>query len=90
VATLDGTLVAPGAEHIDAGPYTYPGVIACQLRGAQMTGGDWDQSLLFDGSLWVPLVPPAPMVSRAEALAAVAGAEANLAVLARAAAEMPG
>jgi hypothetical protein len=90
VATLDGTLVAPGPDHLGGPPYTYPGVVACQLKGAQLTGGEWDQSLVFDSALWVPVLPPPPVVSRAAALAAVAGAQANLAVLARAAAEMPG
>jgi hypothetical protein len=91
IATLDGTLVAPGADHLDAGPLTYPGVVACQLKGAQLTGGDWDQSLVFDASLWTPTAPPLPpLVSKAQAVAAVAGAQLNLAVLTRMVAEMSG
>lgn len=89
VATLDGTVVAPGADHLAGPPYTYPGVIACQLRGAQLTGGDWDQSLVYDSALWTPDIPPAPPVSRPQALAAVAGITQNLAVLAKAAGQLP-
>jgi hypothetical protein len=90
VATLDGTLVAPGPDHLGGGPpYTYPGVVACQIRGANLTGGDWDQSLVFNGSLWTPATPPAAAVSRAEAEAAITGIQQNLAVLGRAAAELP-
>lgn len=77
IATLDGTLFGPGQ---------YPHVVACQIKGAQLTGGDWDMSLVFDDSLWLPVPPPkppVPAVTRAEYTAA-------LAVLLRAGAELPG
>lgn len=88
VATLDGTLVTPGPEHLDGPPYTYPGVIGCQLKGADLTGGDWDQSLVYDGALWVPEPPAAPPVGKAQAEAAVARILENLAVLTRAAGQL--
>ena len=77
-ATLDGMLVTPGPVHLAAPPYTYPGVVACQIRGAGLTGGDWDQSLVFESKIWVSLPPvpvpvPVPRVSRAQAETAVAG-----------------
>jgi len=53
VATLDGTLF---------GPAQYPHVVACQVMGSRQTGGDFDLSLVFDGSLWLPVVPPHPPV----------------------------
>jgi len=92
IATLDGTVVAPGPDHLGGPPYTYPGVAACQIKGAQLTGGDWDQSLVYDGTLWVPDIPPppVPVVSRAEAEAAYALALANLTVLGKAAVQLPG
>lgn len=49
VATLDGTLF---------GPAQYPHVIACQTKGQGLTGGHWDMSVVFDGSLWLPTAPP--------------------------------
>ena len=79
VATLDGTLF---------GPAQYPHVIANQIKGAQLTGGDWDMSLVFDASLWLPVaapkppVPAVPPVRRAELIAAAA-------VVLRASAELP-
>jgi hypothetical protein len=89
VATLDGTLVTPGPVHLAAPPYTYPGVVACQIRGAGLTGGDWDQSLVFESKLWVSLPPvPVPRVSRAQAETAVAGILKNLAVLTKAAGQL--
>lgn len=48
VATLDGTL------------YEQPGTVACQFKGAAMTGGHWDASMVFTGSFWLP-VPPRPV-----------------------------
>lgn len=63
VATLDGTV------------YTGPGVIACQVKGANLTGGHWDESLVFDASMWLPVAPPPPKplpVSKAQATAALA------------------
>ena len=89
VATLDGTVVAPGAEHLDAAPYTYPGVVAVQLKGAGLTGGDWDQSLVFDPAIWVPVPPAVPLPGRAQALAAIAGIQRSLAVLTKAAGQLP-
>lgn len=93
VATLDGTVVAPGPDHLQAPPYTYPGVVACQLKGAALTGGDWDQSLVYDDALWTPAAPPAPapapLVTRAQAQAALAGILEDLALLGRAAGEIP-
>lgn len=53
VATLDGTLF---------GPSQYPHVVACQIKGASLTGGDWDMSLVFDNSFWQPVTPPKPPV----------------------------
>lgn len=49
VATLDGTVF---------GPAQYPGVVACQVKGQALTGGHWDMSIVFDGSLWRPVAPP--------------------------------
>ena len=69
-------------------PYTYPGVIGCQLEGADLTSGDWDQSLVYDGALRVPEPPAAPPVGKAQAEAAVAGILENLAVLTRAAGQL--
>lgn len=63
LSTLDGTVV------------TGPGIIGCQVKGAGLTGGDWDQSLVFDGSLWLPVTPPAPkpkLMTKAQATAALA------------------
>lgn len=63
VSTLDGTVV------------TGPGIIGCQVKGAGLTGGDWDQSLVYDGSLWLPVKPPAPpakAVSKPQVTAALA------------------
>ena len=88
VATLDGTLVTPGPEHLDGPPCTYPGVIGCQLEGDDLTSGDWDQSLVYDGALRVPEPPAAPPVGKAQAEAAVAGILENLAVLTRAAGQL--
>lgn len=81
VSTLDGTVVAAGPEHLEAAPYTYPGVVACQVKGAKLTGGDWDMSLVYDAGLWLPVpLPPKPvLVTRAEAEAAVSAAVAQLA-----------
>jgi hypothetical protein len=76
VATLDGTLF---------GPAQYPHVIANQIKGAALTGGDWDMSLVFDGTFWLPVAPPkppVPAVTRPELIAAAA-------VTLRAAAELP-
>jgi len=53
VATLDGTLF---------GPAQYPHVVANQVLGSRQTGGNWDLSLVFDGTLWRPDVP-APAVT---------------------------
>ena len=66
VATLDGTLF---------GPAQYPHVMACQINGAQLTGGDWDLSLVFDDSFWQPVTPPkppVPLVTQPELIAAAA------------------
>jgi hypothetical protein len=76
IATLDGTLF---------GPAQYPHVIANQIKGASLTGGDWDMSLMFDGTFWLPVAPPkppVPAVTRPELIAAAA-------VTLRAAAELP-
>lgn len=42
LATLDGTQLAP------------PGVVACQF-GAH---GTWDESVVYDDSIWLPVAPP--------------------------------
>lgn len=75
IATLDGTLF---------GPAQYPHVIANQVKGAQLTGGDWDMSIVFDASFWTPVTPPrppAPKVTGAQARAAIASAEQGLATV---------
>ena len=73
VSTLDGTIVPPGT-----------GILACQVKGAKLTGGDWDMSLVYDASLWLPVAPPPkPMVvSDAQAKAAAASVVSGGAVLA--------
>lgn len=74
VATLDGTLF---------GPAQYPHVVANQVMSSRQTGGNFDLSIVFDGSLWRPVLPPkpAPKVSRAQALAAVKALEGDIAGL---------
>jgi hypothetical protein len=74
VATLDGTVFGPGQ---------YPGVIANQVKGAQLTGGDWDMSIVFDAAFWQPVVPPKPPVPPV----AKTAAETALATLVRYVAE---
>ncbi|HLI36937.1 MAG TPA: hypothetical protein VKV80_06295 [Streptosporangiaceae bacterium] len=67
VATLDGTQV------------TGNGIVACQWKGAAQTRGNWDETLVYDGSLWPPAAPkpviaspPAgPPPSKAAALSAL-------------------
>jgi hypothetical protein len=51
VATLDGTVFGPGQ---------YPHVIANQVKGAQLTGGDWDMSVVYDDTFFLPLAKPKP------------------------------
>ena len=85
VATLDGTLF---------GPAQYRGVIANQIKGAQLTKGDWDESLVFDASFWLPVAPPAPKpaapkVTQAQAKAAIASAMTALATLTVGVTELP-
>jgi hypothetical protein len=46
IATLDGEM------------YTGEGVIACQRDGTKQTGGHWDRSYVFSGSLWLPTGTP--------------------------------
>lgn len=75
IATLDGTLF---------GPQQYPHVIANQVRGAKLTGGDYDLSLVFDASFWQPVAPPKPRVTPQQAHAAIAQAEGGLAQIAAA------
>ena len=92
VSTLDGTVVTAGPEHLDSPPYTYPGVIGCQVKGANLTGGDWDMSLIYDGSLWLPVAPPkppAPRVTRAQGQAALGSIAAALGVLTVGVTELP-
>jgi len=62
-------------------------VVACQVKGAGLTGGDWDESLVYDASLWTPVVPPKPapkppLVSAARAKAAAEAVVSGGAVLA--------
>ena len=79
VATLDGTLF---------GPAQYPHVIANQVKGARLTGGDWDLSIVYDASFWLPVTPPpapkpAPKYTREQGqadIAAIAGALGRLTV----------
>lgn len=49
VTTLDGTLVHPGPDHLGSEPFTYPGVVACQVA----TLGGYDLSVIWDDS-WHP------------------------------------
>lgn len=74
VATLDGSLF---------GPAQYPHVVANQIMSSRQTGGNFDLSIVFDGSLWRPVAPPVPVpkVSRAQALAALKGVEQDIAGL---------
>ena len=54
LATDDGTLVHPGPDHLGSEPYTYPGVVACQVATFS-----WDMSVIWDDG-WHPspsLVP---------------------------------
>lgn len=54
IATLDGTVIMPGAADLAHG--TYPGVIACQNKGT----GSYDDSLVFAGWWKPPAPPPVP------------------------------
>ena len=56
VATLDGTVVGPGPVHLDSAPFTYPGVVACQVRGV---AGGYDMSVVFGDSFFLPVPGPA-------------------------------
>ena len=63
VATLDGT------------EYTGPGVAACQWKGQAQTGGHWDESVVYDASLWPTVTsspPPPPAVTKVQAQTALA------------------
>ena len=83
VATLDGTVYGPGQ---------LAGVVACQVKGQNLTGGHYDLSLVYDDSLWLPLAPPkpaAPRVTQAQAKAAIASAMTALATLTVATTELP-
>lgn len=75
IATLDGRLF---------GPDKYPHVIANQLLGANLTGGNWDMSLVFDGSFWLPAAPPPPkppVVTDAQMEQALSGLVGSLSVV---------
>lgn len=87
ISTLDGTVVTAGPEHLESPPFTYPGVIGCQLKGAKLTGGNWDESLIYDGSLFLPVKPAPPkpkppVVTAAQAKAALSQIVAGAATLA--------
>ena len=51
VATLDGKV------------HTGHGVIACQDKGAKLTGGHWDESIVFDDRFWTKAGVVTPMSS---------------------------
>jgi hypothetical protein len=57
VATLDGTKVAG------------PGIVACQFAGH----GSWDESVVYNDAIWLPVrpAPPVPAPTKAQALAAL-------------------
>ena len=82
ISTLDGTIIPPGT-----------GIIGCQVKGAQLTGGDWDYSLIYDAAFCTPVAPPAPKpaakVTQAQAKAAIASAMTALATLTVAVPELP-
>ena len=78
IATLDGTLF---------GPAQYPHVIANQIKGAQLTGGDYDESLVFDASVWQPVAPPKPPVDLKKLKTQM---ESNVAMLIANIGEIPG
>lgn len=70
IATLDGTQVSGN------------GIVACQWKGAKQTGANYDESLVYDSSIWLPVAPapvpaptpvpkPAPGPTQAEAEAAL-------------------
>jgi hypothetical protein len=59
VATLDGLTVSG------------TGILACQNKGTKLTGGHWDESVVYVNNLWLPITAPA-VVTRAEAESAVA------------------
>lgn len=83
VATLDGTVYGPGQ---------LAGVVACQIKGQNLTGGDYDLSLVYSDTLWLPVVPPKPAppkVTQAQAKAAIASAMTALATLTVAIPELP-
>lgn len=46
VATLDGTL------------FRGVGVIACQNKGVQQLGKNWDSSVVYDDNFWLPVSTP--------------------------------
>lgn len=47
ISTLDGTIIPPAT-----------GIIGCQVKGANLTGGDWDMSLIYDAAFCTPVTPP--------------------------------
>lgn len=67
VATLDGTQIGHTAGD---------GIVACQWKGSAQTGGNWDESAVYDDSIWLPVTTaPAPAratVTQAEAASALA------------------
>ena len=58
IATLDGTQV----EHKPGS-----GIVACQWKGTHLTGGDWDESLVYDPNLWLPAKDEPRTVTEREA-----------------------
>jgi hypothetical protein len=60
IATLDGTIVMPGPDHLGSPPYTYPGVIACQDRNTAQPSPGYDTSLVF-ADWWKPALAPPPV-----------------------------
>jgi hypothetical protein len=90
-STLDAVVTACSARGLVRGKHyglwiatlsgkEYPhqggdGIVACQWKGAKQTGGNWDESLIYNPNIWLPQAPAIvkpPAVTAAAADAALA------------------
>ncbi len=72
VATLDGT------------QYEGAGVVACQVTDH----GTWDESVVYDASIWLPVAPPKPRITPQQAHDAIVKIEGGMAQIAAATATL--